>query len=190
MTVSKTEIGSSSLINSAVEMSDGKNKQEFQMGQLEEKHDKDGNGKASDSQLIGIFMPSPETSKPALCASPCAKQHPMKKFFITRCTTTKPAAIVGSCLAYNRCDSCKKGQRQQSRTTMSLSVLKEQISALEDEDWGALIDSWSSFDQLTDLRQILSAPQASLLSACLSHSGLSAELNIEALLRQAVHTWQ
>lgn len=65
-------------------MSDGKNKQEFQMGQLEEKHDKDGNGNASDSHLTGSPMPSTVTSKPALCASPCAKQHPTRKFFITR----------------------------------------------------------------------------------------------------------
>lgn len=53
-------------------MSDGKNKQEFQMGQLEEKHDKDSNEKASDSHLIGSPMPSPVTSKPTLCASSCA----------------------------------------------------------------------------------------------------------------------
>ncbi|CAM9323782.1 unnamed protein product, partial [Bubo scandiacus] len=86
MTVSKTETGCSSLINSlshatkicmAVEMSDGKNKQEFQMGQLEGKHDKDGNRQASDSHLIGSPRPSPVASKPTLCASPCAKQHLM-----------------------------------------------------------------------------------------------------------------
>jgi len=65
-------------------MSDGKNKQEFQMGQLEEKHDKDGNGKASDHHWTGIPMSSPVTSKPTLCAKPCAKQHPVRKFFITR----------------------------------------------------------------------------------------------------------
>lgn len=37
-------------------MSDGENKQELQMEQLEEKHNKDGNGKASDSHLIGSPM--------------------------------------------------------------------------------------------------------------------------------------
>ncbi|KAM9544343.1 uncharacterized protein ACIB01_011687 isoform 1-T1 [Guaruba guarouba] len=61
----------------AVEMSDGKNKQEFQMGQVEKKRDKDGNGKASDSHLIGSPMPSRVTSRPTLCASSCAKQHPL-----------------------------------------------------------------------------------------------------------------
>lgn len=43
-------------------MSDGKNKQELQMEQLGEKHDKDGNGKASDSHLIGsphLWLPNP-----------------------------------------------------------------------------------------------------------------------------------
>lgn len=49
-------------------MSDGENKQELQMEQLEEKHDKD-NGKSSDSHLIGspmlgiggphLWLPSP-----------------------------------------------------------------------------------------------------------------------------------
>lgn len=37
-------------------MSDGKNKKELQMEQLEEKHDKDGNGKTSESHLTGIPM--------------------------------------------------------------------------------------------------------------------------------------
>lgn len=45
-------------------MLDGKNKQEFQMGQLEEKHDQDGHGKASDSHLTGSPMPSPVNPNP------------------------------------------------------------------------------------------------------------------------------
>lgn len=37
-------------------MSDGENKQEFQMEQLEEKHNKDGSKKASDSHSTGSPM--------------------------------------------------------------------------------------------------------------------------------------
>lgn len=54
------------------------------MGQLEKKHDRDGNGKVSDSHRIGSSMPSPVTAKPTLCVSPCAKQHSIRTFFINR----------------------------------------------------------------------------------------------------------
>lgn len=37
-------------------MSDGENKKELQMEQLEEKHDRDDNGKVSDSHLTGSPM--------------------------------------------------------------------------------------------------------------------------------------
>lgn len=68
-------------------MSDGENKQEFQMEQLEEKHNKDGSGKASDSRstgspMLGIGSPYLWLPNP-LCASPCVKEHPMRKFFIS-----------------------------------------------------------------------------------------------------------
>lgn len=63
-------------------MSDGKNNQEFQMGQSEEKHAEDGNGKVLDSlrwesHVLTCDFPAQSLFKPY------AKQYALRKF-ITR----------------------------------------------------------------------------------------------------------
>lgn len=64
-------------------MSDGKNNQEFQMGQSEEKHAEDGNGKVLDSLSWESHVLTCDFPTQSLC-KPYAKQYALRKFFITR----------------------------------------------------------------------------------------------------------
>lgn len=64
-------------------MSDGKNNQEFQMGQLEEKHAEDDDKKVLDSLKWESHVLTCDFEMQSLFKS-CAKQHAMRKFFIIR----------------------------------------------------------------------------------------------------------
>ncbi|XP_010715053.1 uncharacterized protein LOC104912655 [Meleagris gallopavo] len=84
----------------AVKMSDGKNNQEFQMGQLEEKHAEDDNKKVLDSLNWESHVLTCDFQMQSLFKS-CAKQHVMRKFFVIRCSLIWPGVfdqtILGPC---------------------------------------------------------------------------------------------